>query len=297
MHKALTEMNLQLQNVISDITGVTGMRIIRAILDGERDCLKLAEMKDWRIKSSSEKIAKSLEGDYKQEHLFSLRQSLELFDFYRKKIDECDEQILLHLQSFEPKVDLEEKPLKEPKRKRKKPQRNEPKQDLRPHLYKMSGVDLTLIPGIDTLTAYTVLSEIGIDMGKWKTEKHFVSWLGLCPDPRKSGGKLLKSKSRKVVNRAANALRMAAFNLKTSQTALGAYYRRLSSRLDTAKAVTATAHKLARMIYRMLKFGEQYVEAGVEAYEQRYHAKVVKNLQKRASTLGYDLVPNQSPVI
>jgi transposase len=293
MQKALSLMNLQLHNVISDITGTTGMRIIRAILAGERDRDKLASLKDHRIKNSAEIIAKSLEGDYRVEHLFALRQAVELFDFYRQKIDECDQQILAYVQSFEAKVDLVKKPLAAPRRAKKNSVRNEPKQDLRPYLYQMSGVDLTRIPGINIITAQTILGEIGFDMSKWPTEKNFASWLALCPDNRKSGGKILSSKSKKVVNRAAQALRMAAFNLKTSQSALGAYYRRTHARLGAPKAITATAHKLARMVYRMLKYGEEYVDAGVQAYEEKYKARCVKNLQKRAASLGYELAPKQ----
>src|SRR5205085_7997109 len=211
MQKALSLMNLLLHNVISDITGVTGMRIIRAILAGERDRDKLANLKDHRIKNSAEIIAKSLAGDYRVEHLFTLRQAVELFDIYREKIDQCDEQILAYVRSVEAKVDLTEKPLVQPRR-NKKPARNEPKQDLRPYLYRMTGVDLTKLPGINTVTAQIVLSEIGFDMSKWLTEKRFTRWLGLSPDNRISGGKILPRKSKKMVNRAAQALRLAAFN-------------------------------------------------------------------------------------
>lgn len=292
MQKALSQMNIKLHNVISDITGVTGMRIIHALLAGERDLTKLAELKDWRIRKSSEEIAKSLVGDYRREHLFALKQAVELYQCYREKIDQCDEQILAHLQSFDSKTDLSStKEIDKPKRK--KPQRNEPKIDLNQQLYRISGVDLTKIDGISILSAQTIISEIGLDMSKWPTEKHFASWLGLSPNKEISGGKVLKNGTRKVVNRAAQALRMAAFNLKNSKSALGAYYRRLCLRLGSAKAITATAHKLARIVYRMLKFGEAYTDVGLQAYQQNYRDRVVKNLIRRASTLGFQLIPKQ----
>ena len=297
IHKALSQMNLKLHNVISDVTGVTGMRIIRAILAGERDVNKLAEMRDWRIKSSTETIAKSLMGDYRDEHLFSLQHALELTDFYQEKIRQCDDRILAHLQSFEAKVDLQARPLPAARHKRRKPQANEPAHDLRPYLYLMSGTDLTKIPGIEANTAQILISEIGLNMNKWPSEKHFVSWLGLSPDNRKTGGKIISRKSRKVVNRAANILRIAALNLRTSQSALGAFYRRLNSRLDTPKVITATANKLARLVYRMLKFGEEFVDTGMNVYEEKYRARVVKSLQSRAASLGFDLTPKQEFVL
>jgi transposase len=291
MQKALTQMNLKLDKVISDITGVTGMRILRAIVDGERDLMKLADLTDRRIKSSKEEIAKSLVGDYRTEHMFALKQALEFYDFYHQKIDECDQQIQAQLKSFQPKVDLSEKPLSKPKQKRNKPLPNQPKFDLRPYLYKISGVDLTKIDGINVLTAQTIISEIGLDMSKWPTEKHFTSWLGLSPNNRITGGKVISSKTRKVKNRAATALRLAAQSLKASQTALGGYFRRMRARLGPPKAITATAHKLARLVYRMLKYGEEYVDAGVQAYEQKYQDRMLRNLKKSAASLGYQLSP------
>ena len=295
MQKALIQMNVLLHNVISDITGVTGLKIIRAILEGERDGVKLASLKDHRIKSSVNEIAKSLEGDYRQEHLFALRQSLELYAFYHKLLDECDQVIQTHMQQFEPKVDTKEKPLAPRRSSHRKPQRNEPKVDWRTALYKMSGVDLTRIDGIDILTAQTIISEVGFDMSPWTTQKHFASWLGLSPNNKVSGGKVIGKGRRKVVNRAAQALRMAAQSLKNSKTALGAFFRRLRARLGPAKAITATAHKLSRIVYRMLKFGQEYVDRGEQYYEERYRLRVIKSLQKRAQTLGFELVEKNSP--
>jgi len=293
IQKALVQMNILLHNVISDITGVTGMRIIRAILKGERDSVKLANMKDHRIKSSVHQIAKSLEGDYRQEHLFVLKQAVELYDFYRELIEECDRVILSHMEKFQPRVDLELKPLPPSKSSHKKPQRNEPTVDWRTALYTMTGVDLTSIPGINASIAETVISEIGLDMSAWATEKKFSAWLGLSPQNRISGGKILSRSSRKFINRAAQALRMAANSLTNSKSALGAFLRRLRSRLGPAKAIAATAHKLARIVYHMLKFGQEYVDAGEKYYEQMYRNRVVKSLQKRAQSLGYALVPFQ----
>jgi transposase len=293
MQKALTQMNILLYKVISDITGVTGLRIIREILAGERDTTKLANLKDHRIKSPAHTIAKSLEGDYREEHLFALRQSLELYEVYHEKLDECDQAILAHMKSFDPKIDIEKKPIAPRKTSHRKPQGNEPKVDWRSALYQMSGVDLTRIDGIDILTAQTLIAEIGFDMSAWKTEKHFVSWLGLCPNNKVSGGRVISKASRKVVNRASQALRLAAQSLKHSKTALGAFLRRMRARAGAPKAITATAHKLARIVYRMLKFGQEYVDIGEQYYEQRYQQRVIKNLHKRAQSLGYALVPIQ----
>jgi transposase len=289
MQKALTQMNLQLHNVISDITGQTGMLIMRALLAGERDTAKLAEMKNHRIKSSAEVIAKSLQGDYRVEHLFCLRQAVEQYDFYHQQIDACDEQVRLLLASLPNKVDLKEHPL--PSKRLQKARGNEPKIDPRAFLYEKSGVDLTMIPGINSISAQTILSEIGWDMSKWHSEKHFVSWLNLSPNNKITGGKIFSRKTRKGQNRAAQALRMAAYNLKNSQTALGAYYRRLCQRLDTPKAITATAAKLARIVYQMLKHGQAFVEQGIQAYEKKFIERSLKNIEKRAATLGYLLVP------
>jgi len=218
MQKALSQMNIKLQHVISDITGVTGMKIIRAIVQGERDGVTLAAMKDWRVKNSIETIAKALTGDYRDEHLFALRQAVELYDFYRKKMMECDKAIHLEMRKFESKVDLSENVSRQQKRtkglgkkKKDKVRRNEPTFDCQTELYRIIGVDLTRIDGIGESTAQLILSEIGMDVGsKWKTEAHFSSWLGLCPENEISGGKVLRRGTRKVVNRIANALRMCA---------------------------------------------------------------------------------------
>ena len=307
MQKALTQMNLKLQQVISDITGTTGMKIIRAILDGERDGMKLAEMKDRRVKNSIETIAKALVGDYREEHLFALNQSVELYEFYRQKVCECDRAILLEMRKFESKVDADACGTSLPKqnnntnglgkkKKQGKGQRNQPTFDCQTELYRITGVDLTRIDGISESTAQLILSEIGMDVAsKWKTEAHFSSWLGLCPENAISGGKILGRGTRKVVNRVANALRMGAQSLLHSKSALGAFARRIRTRRGTPIAITATAHKLARLVYRMLRYGQDYVDIGQEQYETRYQTALLRSLERRARKLGYQLVVATSP--
>lgn len=303
MQKALTQMNLKLQHVISDITGVTGMKIVQAIVDGEREPRKLAEMKEPGIKNSPEVIAKALEGDYRREHLFTLKQALELYKTYREKIVACDEQIESRLQEFETKVEVDQAAGAGVGKKRRRRSgvkgqkvmwRNEPTFNCEAELLRMSGVDLTRIDGISASTALTILSEIGFDMGKWKTEKYFSSWLGLSPEKRITGGRVLSSKTRKVINRVATALRISAQSLLHSKSALGAYCRRMKQRLGTPAALTAVAHKLARLVYRMLKFGGEYVDIGENYYEEKYKQRIVKSLSKRAQQLGFSLVP-QAP--
>ena len=292
-------MNIQLHKVITDITGVTGMRIIEAILGGERDPIKLAQLKHPCTRSSDETIAKSLEGDWREEHLFSLRQESELYHILREKITECDRKIEACLGSFESKVDPEQKPLPKYKHGRKKAQGNQPTVDLRTPLYRMIGLDLTTLDGFDVLTVQSVISEVGLDVTKWPTEKHFSSWLGLCPNNKVTGGRVKDTRSKKVVNRAACAFRMAAQAAGKNHTALGGYYRRMKNRLGPSKANTATAHKLARIVYRMLKYGTDYVDPGLDYYEQKYRQRVLNNLKKRARLLGYELIqkPELRPVV
>ena len=290
MHKALEQMNLQLHKVLSDISGVTGMRIIRAILAGERDAVVLARMKHPQVKSSEEDLAKALTGEYRQEHLFALRQAVELYDVYQGKVAECDEQIERYMAVLKPKGNLQELARKPPKRNKRTRRKNEPYFDLRGRLYEMTGVDLTQIDGIDALTAQTVVSECGFDLSAFPSEKHFTSWLGLCPNNRITGGKVRRRSTRKVVHRAAQALRVAAQSLHSSKSALGAYYRRMRMRLGAPKAITATAHKLARLVYRMLRYGQDYVDQGQKYYEKQHRLRVLKNLKRRASEMGYELL-------
>lgn len=286
MQKALTRMNLHLHKVLTDITGKTGMAIIRAIVAGERDPEKLASYRHVQVKKSEEEIAAALSGDYREDHLFTLAQALELYDFYQEKIRSCDERISQLLKRFETKVPGEGLP-KTRKRYRRK---NEPYFDLRSELCRLAGVDLTKVDGLDSLTALTILSECGTDMTRFPSEKHFASWLGLCPNNRKTGGKIIGRRTKKVQNRAAQALRLAAQSLHRSHSALGAYYRRMRTRLGAPKAITATAHKLARLVYRLLKYGHDYVDQGQDYYEQIYRERVLRNLKNRAEIMGYKLV-------
>jgi transposase len=291
MQKALTEMNIQLANVISDISGTTGMAILRDIVRGERDPEKLARHKHARIRASHQEIARSLEGTWREELLFVVGQSLELYDTYQEKIQLCDQRIDEHLHRMEAKVDPASDPIPEPSRRGKGSRPRQPHFDLRGHLYRITGVDLTQIDSIDVRIAQTVISEVGLDMSRWKTEKHFASWLGLCPDNRTSGGKVLKRGTRRVVNRAATALRLAAWSLIRSRSALGAKFRRLRSRLGAPKAITAMAHTLARLVYRMLKFGHHYVDQGIEYYEAKYPQQQLRWTAKQAAALNMQLIP------
>ena len=305
MQKALIQMNLQLHKVISDITGMTGMAMIRGILKGERNPEKLASLKDRRIKSSTAEIAKALTGDYRVEHLFVLQQELTLYDTYQQQIFELDIEIEKCLGNFENKTE-DSAPARKGKN-RKKPVGNEPHFNLHQYLYRINGVDFTQINGLNVLSVQTIISEVGLDPSRFPTVKHFCSWLGLSPGSKISGGKVISAKTRKVVNRAANAFRIAAQSLNRSRSALGAFYRRISSRLGAPKAITATAHKavrprwgfpsmgtrtktLARMFYRLWTTGEAYTDSGVDYYERQYQERVVNNLQKKALSLGFELV-------
>ena len=288
-------MNLQLANVLSDITGETGMRITRAIVSGERNPDVLATYRDCRCKNSVETIKKSLMGHYKEEQVFALKQALELYDFYRQKILECDQAIEAHLLTFTPQieVDAEKTDTTDKPRSSKKKQGNGANLDVRASLVRVSGVDLTKVPGIDQSTALTLISEVGLDLSCFRSGKAFASWLGLSPENKISGGKVLSSKSKRTGSNAARCLRMAAFTLLRSKSSLGAFLRRLKGRIGAPKAITAGAHKLALIVYAMLKHGEAYVEKGQEYYEGLYKDRVIKNLKKRAEALGFKIVENQ----
>lgn len=294
MQKALTEMNLQLHRVISDITGVTGMKMLRAIVAGERNPKVLAAMRHRQIKASEDDIVAALTGDYRAEQIFILRQELGLYEVYQQQIAVCDREIEALLNQFDDKVDPGNTPPLKSKRRGKKPHGNSPAFDLHTHLYRISGVDFTQIAGLGTLSVLVILSEVGLDPSRFPSVKHFVSWLGLCPGSRITGGKVKSSKTRLVVNRAANAFRMAAQTLTRSHSALGAFYRRMKARLGAPKAITATAHKLARIFYHLWSSGEPYIEMGAENYEVKYRQRTVQQLMRKAQNLGFDLVPNSS---
>jgi transposase len=290
MQKALTQMNIQLHRVISDISGTTGLAILRAIVAGERDLAKLSALKDVRIKATHEEISAALTGDYRSELVFILTQELHLYDMFQAQIAACDVQIEECLNEFSDQVDVEQSPLPRAKRPRKKPTGNAPNFDLRTHLYRISGVDFTQVDGLGVLTVLTLLSELGLDSSRFPSAKHFVSWLGLCPGSRITGGKRKSSKTRQVSNRVATALRVAALSLERSHSALGAFYRKMKARMGAPKAITATAHKLARIFYQLWMSGQSYVDPGMDAYEQKYQEQALKNLKKKALALGFDLV-------
>ena len=288
MQKALTEMNIQIHNVISDITGVTGTAIIEAILKGERDPITLAKLKNAGIKSSEEVIAKSLYGDYREEQLFILKQEFASYNFYQEQIADLDKVIEAYY------LDLDHKDPKEPLAKKKRKASNAPKFNLRESLYAFVGVDFTVIPGLSELTVQTIIAEVGTDMSKWETEKHFTSWLGLSPTNRISGAKVLSSRTRKVKNSASQAFRLAACSAGKTQTAIGAFMRRIKGKAGAPKAITATARKIACLFYRLFKYGKNYVEEGIEYYEKKYRENTVTKLKKAAKHLGYELVENPS---
>jgi len=291
MQKALDQMNLQLHHVISDITGLTGLRIIDAILAGERDPKRLANLRDGRVKASEETIMKALIGDYRREHLFTLKQSLAAWRNYQKLIAECDREIEQHLSTFNDRIDSRAKPLAALKVRRKKLFGNEPSFDLRGHLYRIFGVDLTEVPGMNVLTAHTLLAEVGPDLSRFRSASAFASWLGLCPDNDISGGKKLSVKTRHVNNRAAWALRMAANALHKSHSWLGDFYRRMRAKLGSPKAITAAAHKLARIVFHMLTTHQPYEETVFAKLEQQARTRAEAKLKAQAKALGFQLVP------
>ena len=286
MQKALTQMNLQLHHVIAKITGTTGLAIIDAILGGERDTEKLASLRDVRVRATEEVIAKSLVGDYREEHLFTLRQSLQSYRHYQDSIAQCDEKIKDLLSGFDSKIEPDERPLPESTKPgiKKNP-------ELRAEFYRLTGVDLTAIPGVQAGTVHVILSEVGRDVSKFPSAKHFASWLGLCPDNRISGGRILSVQTRNVKNRAATALRLAAQSLFRSHTALGDYFRRMRAKMGTPQAITATAHKIARIIYHMLKTGNPYDHTEFARHEEQYRCRKEIYIRNQAKALGYTLVP------
>jgi transposase len=289
MQKALDLMNVKLHLVISDITGVTGLRIIHEILKGECDPNKLAALRDRACKNSEEIIAKALMGNYRDEHLFALKQAVELFEEYGKQIAACEAKIAAALADFEKKADGATLP-----KKKSKPRKNQPRFDARTLIFEMTGVDLTAIDGLEASSLLTILSETGTDMTPWPSDAHFASWLALCPNKWVTGGKPLAKKPPVIhPNRAAQAFRLAAQTLERAQCATGAFFRRIKSRQGRAVAIKATAHKLATIFYSMLKTRTPYHDAGVDYYEERYRERLFNSLQKKAAALGFHLTPLQ----
>jgi transposase len=287
MQKALMQMNVQLQHAVSDITGLTGLRIIRAIVEGQHDPTVLAQYRDGRCKASVETIRDALTGNYRAEHVFALRHALDIYDFLHGKIAECDTEIALVLEGLNSDRAAPTEPIPAVRHQRGK---NEPRFDVRRALYTMLGADLSQIHGLGPYTVLRLIGECGDDMSKWPTAKHFTSWLTLAPGNKISGGRVLSSKTRRSSNRATVVLRMVAVNIGKTQTALGAFYRRLAARVGKAKAITATARKLAVLFYNALRFGLAYVDPGVDYYETRYRERVLQSLQRRAHQMGFALV-------
>lgn len=289
MQKALVQMNVQLQYVITDITGATGMRIIRAILAGQRDPKGLASLRDKNCKNSQEVIAAALQGDWREEHLFALGQAVELVDAYQAKIVACDERIQVLLEGFADRSGGQDLPKGRPPRR----DRHDLGFDATAALFRMTGVDLVAVKGLEAHTVLKVLSETGLDMSRWPSAKHFGSWLGLAPNNRVSGGKVLSRRTLPSANRAAAALRLAAQALHHSRSALGAFLRRTAGRLGMPKAITATAYKLARIVYAMLTSGTAFIEHGQDYYEREYQDRLLRNVTRTAKTLGYRLVKQE----
>ncbi len=290
MQKALTQMNIQLANVLSDISGKSGQAIIKAILQGERDAGELAALCDGRVQASQEEVAGSLEGNWQDDLLFVLQQEQDGYEFCQKQMAECDRHLEQCLQQRADRSQGASLPVEKRKERRKKKKGNKPRFDLRAALFRMAGTDLTLMDSIDVMTAMTILSEVGWDMSKWKTEDHFVSWLRLCPDNRISGDKIIGKGRLPTNNRVTIALKMAASTLRTSQTYLGAQFRRLRTRLGPPVATKAMAAKLARLVYRMLRFGMQYVDQGAEFYEAQHRKLQISHLKRKASPLGFQII-------
>jgi transposase len=296
MQKALELMNIQLTRVLSDITGETGMAIIRAILVGNHNPETLIQYRDQRCKYSKEDFIKALTGNYRREHLFTLQQAIDLYDIYGQQIAVLDSEMETMYARIE-SVTTNEAPTTPPQPTQRKRRKNQANFDLRTSLYQMAGVDLTQIDGIDALTAQAILTEVGTDMTRWRTEKHFTSWLGLCPNNDITGGKVKRRRTKKTDNRATAALRVAAQSLARSQSALGAFYRRIKARHGAPKAIVATAHKLARIVYHMLKNRVDYLDPGADYYNEQYKERTIKRLQKQAKKLGLRLEPIEAALV
>ena len=294
MQKALTQMNLQIHHVLSDITGKSGLAIVDAIVSGKRDPEQLARLADGRIHAERETVIKSLVGNYRSEHLFTLRQSLEAYRHYQKMLVDCDREIEQHMSQL-PNQPNGGQPLQGNKRGKRR--KNQFHFDMGKELYRVLGTDLTAVPGLSALTVHTLVTEIGTDFGRFPNVAAFTSWLTLCPGSKKSGGKVLSSKTRKSNSRLAAALRLAAQTLHKSQSYLGAYYRRMRARLGAPQAITAAAHKLARMVYHLISTRTAYDESVFAQEEQKQAIRHQHRLLKQALALGFQLVPLTPPEV
>jgi transposase len=290
MQKALTQMNLQLANVLSDVSGMTGQAIIKAILAGQRDPQKLAAFRDPRVKAGEEQIARSLEGNWQQDLLFVLKQEQDGYEFCQRQMAECDRQLNQYLEQREDRSQAAPLPEEKRKERLKKKKGNKPQFDLREGLFRMTGTDLTQIDCVDVMTATTIISEAGWDMSKWETEHHFVSWLRLCPDNRISGEKIIGKGRLPTNNRVTTALKVAARNLCRSNTYLGAQFRRLRTKLGAPIAIKAMAAKLARLVYRILRHGIKYVDRGAAFYEAQHRQIQIRHLKWKAAKLGFKII-------
>lgn len=292
MQKAMLQMNVQLSQALSDVMGETGRAIIRTIVSGVHDPKVLAAFRDPNCKKSEEEIEKALTGTWREEHLFILKQSLELYDFYTQQIESCDEEIDRLYGLTRPDWETGELP-SIPKKKRNSHSKNAPEKarEIRGHLKRISGVDLSVVDGFGVSLAQTVVMEVGTDMSKFPSDKHFSSWLGLAPKHEISGGKVLKNKTLKTKNRAGQAFRMAAQSVKQADCSFGAMYRRLRARLGPAQATVATAHAIARVVYRMLKYKVEYDPLSVNEYQKQYDEQQIKYMKKKAAKFGFQLIP------
>ena len=288
MQKALEELNVKLTEVVSDIVGQTGMKIIKDIVRGVRDPQKLAAHRHEKCKATEAEIASALYGNWRKEHLFALKQALQMYEFYQRQVRACDEEIKTCLRGFADKSGGAKLP---PSSRQLDRRKNTPHFGARALLFRMAGVDLTVLEGISEATALVVLSEIGTDLSKFPSEKNFVSWLGLCPQHRGSAGKIFNRRVRRGANRVARALRMAAQGCHRAKNAMGAFYRRIQARCGAPKALVATARKIAERVYRMLKYGHEYVRQAEERYEEAYRLRSLKAMVRNAAKLGYKLVP------
>ena len=294
MQKALTQMNLQIHHVLSDITGKSGLAIVDAILGGKRDPEQLARLADGRIRAERETVIKSLVGNYRSEHLFTLRQSLEAYRHYQKMLLDCDREIEQRMSQL-PNQPNGGQPLQGNKRSKRR--KNQFHFDMGKELYRVLGTDLTAVPGLSALTVHTLVTEVGTDLGRFPNVAAFTSWLTLCPGSKKSGGKVLSSKTRKSNSRLAAALRLAAQTLHKSHSYLGAYYRRMRARLGAPQAITAAAHKLARIVYHLISTRTAYDESVFAQEEQKQAIRHQHRLHKQALALGFQLVPLTPPEV
>lgn len=297
MQKSLTQMNLQIHHVLSDITGKSGLAIVDAILSGKRDPEQLAGLADGRVHAGRETVIKSLVGNYRSEHLFTLRQSLQAYRHYQNMLVDCDREIEQHMSQLPNHPNSGQPPASLGSPKAGKRRKNQFHMDMGTELYRVLGTDLTLVPGLNALTVHTLVTEIGTDLARFPNVAAFSSWLALCPGSKKSGGKVLSSRTRKSKSRVSHALRLAAQTLHRSQSYLGAYYRRLRARLGAPQAITAAAHKLARIVYHLISTRTTYDESVFAHEEQKLTVRNQHRLRKQALALGFQLVPITQPEV